>query len=334
MKLTGFGDYLIHFSPIGDERFMQTDYMHMSFTGAEANVCAALAFWGEDTRFVTRLPRHLLSKRSVAFLTGCGVDMGHVAYGEGRMGVYYLEKGQSLRSSVVIYDRSPSAFTESRWEDYDWDRILGDTDLFYLCGITPALSESLFETCRKVLASARSRNIPVFYDVNYRPALGTPEDAGRILTALSPFITHLIGNEEHLKQLLQRSSDYPEEQPAERLRDLTEQVRSLTGIPNIAVTVRRTITASETIIYASYSDGQAFALSPMHHIQVVDRVGSGDAFSAGLIYSILHGYDPVRAVCFAAASNAMKHTIADDINFASPEEIEALMEQRGYDVRR
>lgn len=334
MKITGFGDYLIHFSPIADERFMQTDYMHMSFTGAEANVCAALAFWGEDTRFVTRLPLHLLSKRGVAFLTGCGVDMDHVAYGPGRMGVYYLEKGQSLRSSVVIYDRSPSAFTESRWEDYDWDRILADTDIFYLCGITPALSESLLETSKKVLAEARNRNIPVFYDVNYRPALGTPEEAGRIFAALSPYITHLIGNEEHLKLILGLASAYPEEQPAERLWDLTEQVRSRTGIPNIAITVRRTITASQTIIYASYSDGNTFAVSPMHHIQVVDRVGSGDAFSAGLVYSVIHGCEPRQAVCFAAASNAMKHTISDDINFASPEEIESLMLQSGYDVRR
>jgi len=334
MKITGFGDYLIHFSPIADERFMQTDYMHMTFTGAEANVCAALAFWGEDTRFVTRLPKHLLSKRGVAFLTGCGVDMRHVAYGDGRMGVYYLEKGQSLRPSVVIYDRSPSSFTESRFEDYNWDLILSDTDGLYLCGITPALSRTLFETCCTVLSKAKERGIPVFYDVNYRPALGSSGQARQIFDALAPYITHLIGNEEHLKLILGVSSTYAEDQPAQRLQELTEQVRTLTGIPYIAITVRRTITASQTTIYASCCDEQHFALSPKHEIRVVDRVGSGDAFSAGLIYAHIHHMPLQEAVQFAAASNAMKHTIADDINFASVEEIRALMHTSGYDVRR
>jgi len=334
MKITGFGDYLIHFSPIHDERFMQTDYMHMTFTGAEANVCAALAFWGENTRFVTKLPKHLLSKRSVAFLTGCGVDTSYIAYGEGRMGVYYLEKGQSLRSSVVIYDRVPSAFTESRFEDYDWNRILADTSAFYLCGITPALSDNLFQICRKVLPEARKQNIPVFFDLNYRPALGSTECVGEIFRALAPYITHLIGNEEHLKMILGISSCYGETEATQRLADLTDQAHALTGIPQIAVTVRRTIDASNTIIYASYSDEKEFAISPEYLIQVVDRVGSGDAFSAGLVYGVMHGLSVADTVRFAAASNAMKHTIHDDINFASVEEINALLHRQGYDVRR
>lgn len=334
MKVTGFGDYLIHFSPMHDERFMQTDCMHMTFTGAEANVCAALAFWGEETQFVTKLPKHLLAKRGVAFLTGCGVDMRNVAYGDGRMGVYYLEKGQSLRSSVVIYDRAPSAFTESTFNDYDWATILDQTDVFYLCGITPCLSDNLFAICKHILPQARKRNIPVFYDVNYRPALGSPEQAGAILRELSPYITHLIGNEEHLKMLLGVSSDFPEEKPLKRLEDLAVQVRAITGIEQIAVTVRRTIDASNTVIYAAYFDGQNAALSPEYRIQVVDRVGSGDAFSAGLLYGFLHGFSTEEAVRFAAASNAIKHTIHDDINFASVEEIEAILHRQGFDVRR
>lgn len=332
--ITGFGDYLIHFSPIHDERFMQTDYMHMTFTGAEANVCAALAFWGEKTRFVTRLPRHLLARRGAAFLTGCGVDLGHVAYGEGRMGVYYLEKGQSLRPSVVIYDRVPSAFTQSAFEDFAWDDILSDTDVFYLCGITPNLSDNLFALCQKLLPEIRKRGIPVFFDVNYRSALGTVEQAGRIFRALAPHITHLIGNEEHLKMLLGISPAYGEEEPEKRLQDLTEQVRRETGIEHVAVTVRRTVDAGNTVIYASCSDGRSFAVSPEYRIQIVDRVGSGDAFSAGMIYGFVRGLGVSQTVQFAAAANAMKHTIHDDISFASVEEIEALMCRNGFDVRR
>ena len=333
MKITGFGDFLIHFSPQNEERFMQADTMRMSFTGAEANVCAALAFWGEDTRFITKLPNHLLAQKGIGFLKSLNIDTQYIARGEGRMGAYYLEKGSSLRSSVVIYDRMPSAFTESDYSDYEWDKVFEDTDIVYLTGITPSLNDNLFGICKKMLAEANKRGLKVFFDINYRPTLCSTEKAKDIFMSLAPYITHLIGNEEHLKMILGVSTSYGEEETKERLQDLTAQVRSITNIPNIAITVRRTPSASNAIVCASYSDGTDFALSPRYTIQVVDRVGSGDAFSAGLVYSVIHGSSVTDSVNFAIASNALKHTILSDINFASVKEIASVMSSR-HDVIR
>ena len=312
MKIVGFGD----------------------FTGAEANVCAALGFWGEKVEFVTKLPEHQLAQKGIAFFRGLNVNMDHVARGGSRMGVYFLEKGASVRSANVIYDRSPSAITEAVYEDFAWDEILKDADGIYLTGITPALSENLLECCHKLLQEAKSRNLEVFYDVNYRPALSSEREAGEVLKRLAPYISCLIGNEEHLKMLLGISSAFTEYQVKERLEDLTSQTKAILKIPKIAMTVRRTISASDAIIYAAFSKDGEFAVSRQYGMHVVDRVGSGDAFGAGLAYALGHGYGVEDAVELAAASNAMKHTIVNDINLASIEEIKGIMSKKWQDVRR
>lgn len=334
MKIVGFGDYLIHFSPIMDERFMQASLMQMTFTGAEANVCMALGLWGKDTRFVTKLPTHPLAQKGEMFLRGLSVDTSCIAHGEGRMGTYYLEKGQGVRASVVIYDRAPSAFTESVPSDYDWDKIFADADTLYLSGITPALSKTLYDCTKAALEEAKKRGMKVFFDVNYRPKLGDTKKAGETLMDLAPYITHLISNEEHLKMLLDIDTEYGEDDRKSRLCDLAGKASEKTGIKNIAITVRRTPSASKAVVYAAYTDGKDFELSPEYALDVVDRVGSGDAFSAGLIYAQTSGWSVKDSVAFASASSAMKHMIVSDVNFASVDEIKTVMQGNRYDVKR
>ena len=334
MKIVGFGDFLIHFSPLMNERFAQSRLVQMSFTGAEANVCAAIGLWGEKSELVTKLPDNILTQSGVSFLKSLSVGVEHIAYGSGRMGTYYLEKGHGLRSSVVVYDRSHSVFCESCFEDYGWDEILKDADALYVTGITPALSDGLFDATLRAMQLARQKGIKVYFDVNYRAALLSMEKAAENFNTLMPYITHLIGNEEHLKGILGMKTAYSEEQFEERLTEVTEAVAKKTGIPNIAVTARRTLSADHTMFCASYFDGSTFAMSPVYEIHPLDRVGSGDAFSAGLVYGDMKGYSVSESVSFAAASCAMKHEIADDVNFASVNEIRALMEKRGFDVKR
>ena len=334
MKIVGFGDFLIHFSPIMSERFAQSRFVKMSFTGAEANVCSALGIWGEKTSFVTKLPCNILAESGVAFLKSLSVDVEHVKYGEGRMGTYYLEKGHGLRSSVVVYDRAHSVFCESKFEDYDWDDIFKDAQALYVTGITPALSEGLFEATLEAVKTAREKGLQVYYDVNYRAALLSMERAAQIFEALSPYITNLIGNEEHIKGILGFKTELAEDKIEERLCEVTKAVAEKTKIKNIAITARRTISADHTVFCASYYDGESFATSQRYEIRPLDRVGSGDAFSAGLVYSDIHGCSVEESVAFAAASCAMKHEISDDINFASVKEIRALVEKQGFDVKR
>jgi len=334
MKVVGFGDFLIHFSPIMGERFAQSKLVEMSFTGAEANVCCALGLWGEQTRFVTKLPEHILAQSGVSFLKGTSVNTDYIEYGEGRMGTYYLEKGHGLRSSVVVYDRAHSVFCGSDFRDYRWDEIFEDAYCLYLTGITPALSDSLFDCVLRAARAAREKGISVYYDVNYRSKLLSIEKATRIFHALAPYITHLIGNEEHLKSILNIQTNIGEDRIKARLTDITSAVSEKTGISHIAVTVRRTLSADHTVFYASYFDGTSLETSPIYDLYPLDRVGSGDAFSAGLLYSNLKQYSVEESVRFAAASCAMKHEIANDINFASVAEIRAVMENRGLDVAR
>ena len=331
MKVVGFGDFLMHFSPTDRMRFRQADMMQLSFTGAEANVCMALGLWGVDAELVTRIPTHDLALKGEAFLRSNCVRVSNIAHGEGRMGVYFLESGYSLRPSQVIYDRDGTLFSTSTYGDYDWDSILRDADIFYLSGITPSLSDSLLECCRRVLSECRAREITTVFDVNLRPSLCDIERSREIFYALAPFIDCLICNEEHLKQLLSIEMD---REDTERLSELISTARERTGIANMAITVRRTPSASRAVIYAAYSDGTDLAVSTVKEIDVVDRVGGGDAFSAGLVYALINHFDARRAVEFAIASGALKHTIHNDVNFSTVREIMSLVERSSCDVSR
>lgn len=333
MRVTGFGDYMMHFSPPGDERFWQANSMNLSFTGAEVNVCSALAYWGEEVSYVTRLPENVLAKRAVASLRSLGIHTEHIAWGGERMGVYFLEKGASVRSSQVIYDRKFSSFCEATEEHFDIPAILDGTDVLFFTGITCALTENLRRCVLTLCREAKARGIAVVMDVNYRPTLSSPEEAGAVLRELAPYLSCLIGNEEHLKQLLALTPPDKEDR-AERLAALADLVRAELSIDRLAITVRRTLSASDAIIYAAYANGPEFALSREYQMHVVDRVGSGDAFSAGLLYAAAHGFSAKEAVEFGAASNAIKHTVLNDINYVTVDEVKSVMKGGRIDVRR
>ena len=326
MRVTGFGDFLIHFSPLEYDRFYQSDLIKMSFTGAEANVCCALSFWGEKVNFVTAIPQNILAQKGVMFLNSFKVNTDFIITKEGRMGTYYLEKGGSLRPSQVVYDRENTVFTQNDFYSYHWEQIFKNTDIFYLSGITPSLSETLLDCSKKVLAEAKKRKIPVFFDLNLRSKICGIEKSREIFDALKPYITHLIANEEHLKQLLLLESA--------PLNLFSKKVKELTGIENIIITVRRTPTASKAKVFASYFGNDDFAVSNEYNIDVVDRVGSGDAFSAGVVYSFIKNYSLQKSIDFSMASGALKHTINNDINFSTVDEIKGLTETTGCDVDR
>jgi 2-dehydro-3-deoxygluconokinase len=287
-----------------------------------------------DVAFVSKLPTHEIGQAAVNSLRKFGVDTTKIVRGGERVGIYYCEKGASQRPSKVIYDRAYSSIAMAKKDDFDWNKIFEGVEWFHFTGITPALSDEVAEICLAACKEAKKRNIYVVYDVNFRPTLLSAEKAGEFLKKFAPFITHLIGNEEHLKMILGIKSEFGEDSRERRLRDIAEQTRTLLGIPDIAVTVRRTLSASDAVTYAAFLSGESFAVSPEYHTHVVDRVGSGDAFSAGLIYGLTKGYSVTDTVGFAAASCAIKHTITNDINFSDPDEIGKLMKNGAPDVRR
>lgn len=333
-KVVGFGDYLIHLSPEGYMRFAQANNYEMSFTGAEANVLAALSLWGVKTEFVTAVPDNPIAKKAVAFMRGLGTKTDNIHMGEKRMGLYFLEKGASLRSSGVIYDREDTSFTSSCFEDYNWESIFDGCTCLYITGITAMLSESLRDCCKKALALAKEKGIKTVLDLNFRSKLGSTDDFKNVILDFAKHLDCLIINEEHSKMLFGISNDFTEEEAFDRVGDYARQVRQITGINRIAMPVRRTVSASDARIYAGFLNDEAFALGKTFDIHVVDRVGSGDAFSAGILYSMINGYDTERTVNFASASSAIKHTVESDINYADVSEIESLLTSSFGDVKR
>lgn len=333
-KVVGFGDYLMHLSPEGYLRFAQANSLELSFTGAEANVLAALSLWGINTEFVTSVPKNPLAQKGVSFLKGLGIKTDNIYMCDGRMGLYFLEKGASLRSSGVIYDRENTCFCNSKYDDYNWESIFDGCEYFYLTGITPRLSENLYDASKKALAEAKKRGIKAVLDLNFRSKLGTVEDFKKVILDFAKYLDCLIINEEHAKMMFGITNEFFEEEAFERVENFTRQVQRITGIKTIAMPVRRTISASDARIYAGVLNDDVFALGNTFDIHVVDRVGSGDAFSAGLLYSLINGFEADKAVNFASASSALKHTVESDINYSSVEEIEAVLSKGFGDVKR
>lgn len=316
-----FGEILLRLSPPGAYRIAQADSFEAVYGGAEANVALALAGFGDPASVVTRLPENEVGQACLNAVRRFGVDTSHVLRGGSRIGIYFLEKGASLRPSKVIYDRRGSAIAEAGPELFDWERILRDADGFFFTGITPALSEALPGITTDALAVCRKHGIPVYCDVNYRSALWTAERAGKVMRSLVMGIDTLIINEEHAALLFGITGSGDED---ERLSEIARKLTEEYGVRRVALTLRLSESAEINTVSGVLFDGGKLYRSRAYRVPIVDRVGGGDAFSAGLIHGTMKGWDPARIVEFASAANAFKHSVHGDSLVASEGEIERL----------
>lgn len=332
-KIVTFGEIMLRLTPPGHTRFLQADSFRAMYGGAEANVAVSLARFGLQAAFVTRLPENDIAQSAVNYLRSYGVDTSFIARGGSRMGLYYLEKGASERPNKVIYDRAGSAVAEASREDFDWDTIFGGCGVFCFSGITPALSENTAAILRDACAAAKAKGILTVCDLNYRPALWSAERAGRVMREFTGFTDLLVANENHLSLLFGiKTADAQDDstlfEPA-RYEEIAVKVRRELGVKDLAVTIRKTYSAEKNDFAAMLSLGGECRFSPRFHVDIVDRAGGGDAFTAGLIYSLLTGKTPAESVRFAAAACALSHTMEGDANLASAEEVEALAAASG-----
>ncbi len=310
------GEIMLRLSPPYGKRIVQSDCFDVNYGGAEANVAVSLALFGENVRYVTKLPENAVADASVYALRKYGVDTSYIVRGGERMGLYYLEKGASQRSSKVIYDRAGSAMAEAGEDDFDFERIFDNAGWFHLTGITPAISEKAAAVCRKAVSEAQKRGVTVSMDLNYRKKLWDVETAAKALNGLLPGVDVLICNEEHASKICSVRCD-------EDLAGTAKLLCEKYGFTSAAVTRRRTESADiNTVSAAAYVNGEK-AYSPAFRCDIVDRVGSGDAFAAGFIYSLLHGQDAEKAAAFACAASALKHSVEGDFNLMTVREIEA-----------
>ncbi len=332
-KFIGLGDFSVSLSPEGYRRFIQSDAFQVSYTGAESNVCTSLAMLGTDTKFVTKLPDNDIAHCGISNLRKYGVDVSYIAYGGDRMGVIYTEKGASQRPSKVVYDRKGTAFAQANASDFDWDSIFSDAAWLHFTGITAALSDKTAELCKVACKEARQRGVTVSCDLNYRKKLWSEEKAQMVMTDLMQYVDVVIGNEEDAQKVLGIAQSHTDVIQGELNRqayiDTAKEIQRKYGIKKVAFTLRKSISASDNEWSAMfYSDGNAF-FSTNYKIHIVDRVGGGDSFSAGLIYSLMHGYDEQKAVEFATAASCLKHSMELDVNLASVDEVMTLMSGDG-----
>lgn len=327
-KVIGFGDLLVRLSPPGYQRFLQATNFEINYTGAEANMLVFLAMNGIPTEFVTRLPDNLISDSALMHLRRFGVGLSHIAFGGDRIATYYLEKGASQRPSRIVYDRKHTGIATASPSDFDWDSIFDGASHFVFTGITPPLGPNLSSICEQACREARRRGITIICDLNYRSLLWSLEDASRTMRQLMPFVDVLVCGREDAAKLFgigEPSSASGDDTPdPAAYAAAAEQLVAQFGFQSVAFTLRETISASDTVWSGLlYSGGKTY-IARDYRIHLVDRVGGGDSFTAGLIYGMLQGYDPQHTLDFATAASCLKQTIEQDFNLSFVDEIEMV----------
>lgn len=333
MKIVGLGDLLASFSPRGYLRFSQADCFEVCYTGAEANVCVSLSNFGLHTEYVTRLPNHAIGDNAIMTLRKYGVGTKFIARGGERIGLLYLEKGASQRPSKVIYDRKNSAICEAVPADFDFEAIFRDATWFHFTGITPALSDNAYEVVMAACRAAKANGVTISCDLNYRKNLWTTQKAKAVMETLLPFVDILIANEEDSEKVLgirPQNTDVTQARlDTSAYKQVAAQISATYDIPYVATTLRKSLSASRNIWSAMlYHDGNVF-LSKEYDIHIVNRVGAGDSFSAGLIYGFCQKFTDQRTLDFAAAASCLKHSIEQDYNLVTVEEVLLLMDGDG-----
>jgi 2-dehydro-3-deoxygluconokinase len=332
MKVVTLGEIMLRLSTPGHERFVQASSYDATFGGGEANVAVSLSGFGLDCAYVTRVPVHEIGQAAVNHLRRYGVDTAHVVRGGDRLGIYFLETGASQRSSKVIYDRSGAAVRDLRAEDVDWDRLFDGVRWFHWTGITPALGEPVRSTLAAACEAARQAGATVSCDLNYRAKLWSPEEAQEVMVPLMESVDVCIANEEDAMLSLGlpmavgniETGDLDED----AFGELCRLIRQRFGFETVAITLRESLSASRNVWSAMIHDGgecEEPYRSQRYDIQLVDRVGGGDAFAAGLIYGLLTLGSTREAAEFAAAASCLKQTIPGDFNHVAKDEVERLV---------
>ncbi|MBQ2769001.1 MAG: sugar kinase [Clostridia bacterium] len=324
-KVVTFGELMLRLAPMGYLRFVQSENYEATFGGAEANVAVSLANYGEDVAFVTKLPSHEIGQAAVNSLRKFGVDTTKIVRGGERVGIYYCEKGASQRPSKVIYDRAHSSIATAKKEDFDWDKIFEGVEWFHFTGITPALSDSVAEICEIACKKAKEKNIVISCDLNFRKKLWSKEKAGQVMGKLCSYIDYCIANEEDAKDVFGIEADntdiYGGKLDKEGYISVAKKLTERFDFKGVAITLRESKSANDNDWSGMlYTDGKAY-FSKKYSMHIVDRVGGGDSFGGGLIYSLLNGKEPQAAIEFAVAASCLKHSIEGDYNMVSVAEV-------------
>ncbi len=330
-----FGEIMLRLKSPSHERLLQSPHLEATFGGGEANVAVSLANYGCDAAFVSALPDHAIGDAAIRELRKFGVDTSHIRRTGERVGVYFLETGANQRASKVVYDRSGSSICQTNSGDFDWRRIFAGAKWLHITGITPALSASAAELSLEAVAAASDAGLAVSCDFNFRGKLWKyGKSAPEVMNELVQFVDIGIANEEDCQKSLGVSVDVDVDSGE---LDLSKyellSARILEKFPRmsvIAITMRESLSADRNHWSACLRDRDGFHVSRRYEISdIIDRVGGGDSFAAGLIYGLKAFDDRRQSLDFAVAASCLKHSIAGDFNRVDAAEVLHLMEGSG-----
>jgi 2-dehydro-3-deoxygluconokinase len=325
-----FGEIMLRLSPPGFERFFQSPVLSAIFGGGEANVAASLAHFGLISRYVTRLPTHAIGESALRALRAEGIDTTHVLRGGDRVGIYFAESGASQRASTVVYDRAHSSISELDPAAVPWDAVMRGASWFHVTGITPALGKNCAEATAHAIAAAKRAGARVSVDLNYRKKLWSEAQAQATMRPLMRDVDVVVANEEDLQAVLGvpvAGADVTGGSlDVAGYRAAAERVTREFGPAQVAITLRESLSASDNGWSAVLWDAKTKTMhqSQRYVVRLVDRIGGGDSFAAGLIYSMLTGRPLDAVLRFAVAASALKQTIPGDFNRVTVAEVDAL----------
>lgn len=328
-KVITMGEIMLRLSSHGNSRFVQAESLDVCYGGGEANVAVSLANYGHEAHFVSKVPAHEIGQCAINALRRYGVETDYIARGGDRLGIYFLETGASMRASKVIYDRAHSSIAEASPKDFDFDKIFEGASWFHWSGITPAISDKSAENLRLACISAKKHGVTISCDLNFRKKLWTSEKAISIMRPLMQYVDVCIGNEEDAELCLGFKPDADVEggkTDASGYHKIFEQMAKEFGFKYVVSTLRESYSATRNGWKALIYNGKDFYESKHYDINpIIDRVGGGDSFSGGLIHGLLTWpEDQGKALEFAVAASALKHTIPGDFNLVSESEVLAL----------
>jgi len=329
-RVVTFGEIMLRLGSPGFERLLQSAMLTATFGGGEANVAVSLAQFGLRSDYVTRLPANALGDAVIRSLRAEGVGTSHIARGGSRLGIYFTETGASQRASTVLYDRAHSSISEMPPDAVNWDEVMAGADWFHVTGITPALGERTAAATRASTQAAKQAGAIVSVDLNYRRKLWTEAQAQAVMRPLMASVDVVIANEEDLQSVLGVSVGATDVTSGtldvDAYRDAAEWVSRKLGPSLVAITLRESLSASDNGWSALLWDGATGTLHRSQHyaVRLVDRIGGGDSFAAGLIYGLVTGRSKEDALRFAVAASALKQTIPGDFNRVTAAEVDAL----------
>ncbi|MGP6140588.1 MULTISPECIES: PfkB family carbohydrate kinase [unclassified Jeotgalibaca] len=339
MTVTTFGEVMMRLKPPTNERILQAHSYEATYGGAEANVATSLALLGDTVSFITKLPNNLLGEAALSTLRRYGVGTHNIILGGNRLGLYFFEKGASVRATNVVYDRANSAFATATADEFDWPTLLKGTKVFYFSGVTAAVSKELAEAILSACHYCQENDIQVVCDLNYRGKMWTPEASQAFMNEAMQYVTICLAHDEDFESSLGIKAFDGDMTHGIAQKDQYEAAMKeiTTRFPNchtVASVLRNIHSVEDSEWMAMLYRNGTFYETKTYQMHIMEGVASGDAFGAGFVHSLLHNFDPQETVQYALAACVLKLTITGDLNLVSDAEIRAIMGDGDANVKR